>query len=325
MSSASATLQVRINKKTIEATDICSLELVDVNGKNLPPFSAGSHIDVHLQNGLIRQYSLCNDPAENHRYLIAVLRDPLTRGGSKALHELQMGDRVSISEPKNHFALIEANNEANHSLLLAGGIGVTPILSMAEQLKARGAEFEMHYCTRSKERTAFLERIRESPFASKVQFHFDDGDAAQRFNLKAQLSAPQLGTHLYVCGPKGFIDAVLATARGAGWPEDRLHYEFFSAELVKSDSDTDFQVKIASSGKVVVVPKNRTVAQALAEAGFELPTSCEQGVCGTCVTKILEGIPDHRDMYLSLGEQASNTQFMPCCSRAKTPLLVLDL
>jgi vanillate O-demethylase ferredoxin subunit len=183
----------------------------------------------------------------------------------------------------------------------------------------------MHYCTRSKSRTAFLDRIAGSRFASRVQFHFDDGDAAQRLDIAALVAQPQAGVHLYVCGPKGFMDAVLGAARAHGWPEAQLHYEFFSAEVAKSASDASFQVKLASSGRIVVVPADKTVVQALTEAGVEVVTSCEQGVCGTCLTRVLEGVPDHKDLYLTPEEQAANDQFTPCCSRSKTPLLVLDL
>ena len=322
MSSSAATLRVRVSKKTREATDVCSFELVDVEGRALPAFSAGSHIDVQLGDGLTRQYSLCNDPTESHRYLIAVLRDANTRGGSKAMHALEVGDMLTISAPKNHFQLAHA---AERSLLLAGGIGVTPILCMAERLAITGADFEMRYCTRSRDRTAFADRIETASFASKVHMHFDDGDATQKLQLVALVGTRQPGTHLYVCGPKGFMDAVLAAARAAGWPEDQLHFEFFSAAPVKSDSDGSFEVKLASSGRVVAVPKDKTIVQALADAGIEVQTSCEQGVCGTCLARVLEGEPDHRDMYLTPAEQARNDQCLPCCSRSKTPMLVLDL
>ena len=316
-------LRVRVAHKWTEAQDICAFELVNADGSALPAFSAGSHIDVHLPNGLTRQYSLCNDPTEMHRYQLGVLRDAASRGGSHAMHELvQAGDVLAISGPKNHFPLA---HEAGRSLLLAGGIGVTPILCMAERLAITGAAFEMHYCTRSAARTAFRERIAASPFAQQVQFHFDDGDAAQKFDIAALLATPEPGTHLYVCGPKGFMDAVLGTARARGWPEAQIHYEFFTADPVQHDSDASFEVQLASSGRIVVVPKDKTVVQALAEAGVEVATSCEQGVCGTCLTRVLEGVPDHKDLYLTPEEQAANDQFTPCCSRAKTARLVLDL
>jgi vanillate monooxygenase ferredoxin subunit len=322
MSNASA-LSVRVANKATQAQDIMTFELVDVNGAALPAFAAGSHVDVHLPGGITRQYSLCNNPQETHRYLIAVLFDAASRGGSRAMHEqVAVGQLLQISVPKNHFTLA---HEAGRSLLLAGGIGVTPILCMAERLAGIGAEFEMHYCTRSVERTAFKDRIAGSGFASKVKFHFDDGDAAQKLDMNRLLAEPQDDLHLYVCGPKGFMDAVLKTARTAGWPESQLHFEFFGAEVAKSDSDAGFDVKLASSGRIVRVAKDKTVVKALADAGVEILTSCEQGVCGTCLTRVLEGVPDHKDSYLTLEEQAANDQFLPCCSRAKTASLVLDL
>ena len=325
MSAATSSLRVRVARKAQEAADICSLELTSVDGAALPPFSAGSHVDVHLPGGVVRQYSLCNDPAETHRYLIAVLRDPASRGGSAAVHDaVQEGDELQISAPKNHFALA---HEARHSLLLAGGIGVTPILCMAERLAVMGAAFDMHYAARSRERTAFVDRIQGSAFAERVQFHFDDGPEAQRLDLAALLAQPQPGTHLYVCGPKGFMDAVLSTARAAGWGEQQLHWEFFSAgaDTAPRTGDEAFEVQLASSGRVITVAPDRTVTQALAEAGVEVLVSCEQGVCGTCLTRVLQGTPDHRDMYLTPEEQAANDQFTPCCSRAKSARLVLDL
>ena len=316
-------LSVRVARKSIEAEDICSLELVSTDGSPLPAFAAGSHVDVQLPGGPTRQYSLCNDPAETHRYLIAVLRDPRSRGGSAAVHErVKVGDTLVISAPKNHFALA---HDASSHLLLAGGIGVTPLLCMAERLAHAGADFEMHYCTRSPARTAFRQRIAVAPFASRVAFHFDDGEAAQKLDIAALLAAPRAGRHLYVCGPKGFMDAVLGSARAQGWPQAQIHYEFFGADAAPAAGDGGFEVMLASSGRVIKVAPDRSVVQALAEAGVSVATSCEQGVCGTCLTRVIEGEPDHRDLYLTPQEQAANDQFLPCCSRAKSARLVLDL
>lgn len=318
-------LSVRVARKVPEALDICSFELVAADGGTLPAFEAGAHLDVQLGGNLSRQYSLCNAPGETQRYQIAVLRDPASRGGSAAMHDaVQEGQLLQVSAPKNHFALAHGPDVKRH-LLLAGGIGVTPLLAMAEQLSAKGADFSMHYCTRSSERTAFAKRIAASPFASCVHHHFDDGASAQKLDLAALLAAPEAGVHLYVCGPRGFMDAVLSTARAQGWPEGQLHYEFFSAEVVHADSDASFEVKIASTGKVIRVAKELSVTQALAAAGFDILTSCEQGVCGTCLTKVLDGIPDHKDSYLTPEERTANDQFLPCCSRSKSAMLVLDL
>ena len=320
---SAAGFSVRVARKTVEAEGICSFELVRTDGQPLPAFAAGSHVDVEIPGGTTRQYSLCNDPAETHRYQIAVLRDAGSRGGSVAMHDrVNEGDVLSISAPKNHFALA---HEAGSHLLLAGGIGVTPLLCMAERLSRVGADFEMHYCTRSKSRTAFVDRIAASAFAARVAFHFDDGAAEQRFELDRVLSRPEPGRHLYVCGPKGFMDAVLATARDKGWPEAQIHYEFFGAEVAARAGDGSFEIQLASSGRVIPVAAERTVVQALAEAGVSVATSCEQGVCGTCLTRVIEGVPDHRDMYLTPEEQAAGDQFLPCCSRSKSARLVLDL
>ncbi|ALX16965.1 Vanillate O-demethylase oxidoreductase [Burkholderia cepacia JBK9] len=316
-------LTVRVAAKQDEAADICSFELVHADGLPLPPFSAGSHIDVIVPGGPTRQYSLCNAPDETHRYRIAVLRDPKSRGGSAGMHDcVNAGDTLVISAPRNHFALA---HDATLSLLLAGGIGVTPMLCMAERLARIDAPFEMHYCTRSRSRTAFLDHIARATYASRVQVHFDDEGENQRFDIAARLAAPAPGTHLYVCGPMGFMDAVLTTARASGWPEAQLHYEFFAADARQTDRDGRFEVEIASSGRVIVVEKNESVVRALAKAGIAIETSCEQGVCGTCATRVLAGEPEHFDLCLTPDERAANDQFLPCCSRSKSARLVLDL
>lgn len=318
-----STFTVLVAHKKQEATDICSLELVDPQGRALPAFSAGAHVDVHLPSGLVRQYSLCNTSDDSHRYLLAVLRDPVSRGGSESVHaHIRQGDTLRISAPKNHFALAAGGS---HSLLLAGGIGVTPILCMAERLAVIGASFEMHYCTRSQERTAFYERIKQSAYAERVHFHFDAGDPTQKLALQALLSDAPPHTHLYVCGPAGFMDAVLSGARAQGWPEEQLHYEFFAGAVTSSAEDRSFQVTLASSGRVITIPAETSVVAALLQAGIEIPVSCEQGVCGTCLTRVLQGQPEHKDMYLTPEEQARNDQFLPCCSRARSSMLVLDL
>ena len=313
---------VRIARKTAEAVDICSFELVDPDGNALPAFAAGSHVDVHLPDGLVRQYSLANDPRDTHHYLIAVLLDAHSRGGSIAMHALQIGATISISDPKNHFAL--AHN-VRHSVLIAGGIGITPILCMAERLAHVGASFDLHYCTRSAERTAFADRIRGSSFARNAHLHHDDGPAGQEFDAAKAIGAPQEDVHLYVCGPTGFMDAVLGTARGLGWPDNRLHREYFAGGVATSVDDGAFEVQLASSGAVIRVAPDQSVVAALAAAGVSVAVSCEQGVCGTCLTRVIEGTPDHRDMYLTSDEQARCDQFTPCCSRSKSPRLVLDL
>lgn len=270
MTTIPQTLRVRVARKQDEALEIALFELVSADGTPLPPFSAGSHVDVLLEGGLMRQYSLCNDPAEADCYQIAVLKDPNGRGGSRAMHEtVHVGDVISVSAPKNHFQLAHG---AKASILLAGGIGITPLLCMAERLASIEQPFILHYCTRSPERTAFRRRIEQSRFASRVLFHFDDGPQAQKLDIQALLTRPQPSVHVYTCGPKGFMDAVLSTARNSGWAEDQLHYEFFSAEPVKLATDGSFDVKLARSGRVIRVAHDQTVIAALAAEGVQVPT-----------------------------------------------------
>jgi vanillate O-demethylase ferredoxin subunit len=315
-------LTVRVVRKSAETDDIYCYELAAADGSGLPPFSAGSHIDVHIKPGVTRQYSLCNDPSELHRYIIGVLRDPKSRGGSVAMHdEINEGDLLTISEPKNHFALVPAP----HSLLFAGGIGVTPILCMAERLAAIDASFSMQYCARSPAHMAFRQRIDEAGFAERVSLHFDSGPDEQKLQLSALLAASDSGTHLYVCGPAGFIDFVVNGAKAAGWDNAQIHFEYFGAQAHDTSQDGSFDIQIASSGKVLHVPAGKPVTTVLTEHGIDIPISCEQGVCGTCITRILGGTPEHRDQYFTTDEQALNDQFTPCCSRSKTACLVLDL
>lgn len=321
--SGAHTLSVRVASRRHEAQGICSFELVDMAGGVLPAFSAGAHIDVHLPNGMVRPYSLFNSPRERGRYMICVLNEPASRGGSRAMHQqVAEGELLRIGAPRNLFELVP---EAPHSVLVAGGIGITPILSMAEQLWSNGASFELHYAVRSRERAALLARIEASPFAARMQLHCDDGPPAQRLDIDGLLCAAPAGTHLYFCGPAGFMQAMRDAAGRQGWPAQRVHSESFSGVVASRDADEAFEVVLANSGRAIEVQRDCSVTQALAEAGVDLPTSCEQGVCGTCLVRVLEGTPDHRDLYLTPAEQARNDQFTPCCSRALTPRLVLDL
>jgi vanillate O-demethylase ferredoxin subunit len=328
-----ATIEVLVAEKREEAQGICTFELVAKDGAALPAFSAGAHIDVHIADGLVRQYSLCNqadgkgDAGGYRHYLIGVLRDPKSRGGSAALHShIAQGDILRISPPRNHFPLVHGDR----FLLFAGGIGVTPILCMAERLAQAGKPFEMHYSARSAERMAFRQRILDAPFASLIKLYVDEDPAGARLDL-ADVIAPwsgsldQLGTHIYVCGPGGYIDFLVSHAKAQGWPASNMHLEHFGSVAQGHQGDRAFRLKLASSGRIIEVAADVTVAAALLEQGVDIPLSCEQGVCGVCITGVLEGIPEHRDVCLSEAEQAANDRFTPCCSRAKTPVLVLDL
>nr|WP_314526363.1 PDR/VanB family oxidoreductase [uncultured Pseudomonas sp.] len=316
-------LEVSVTRKVLEAEGICSFELCAVDGSPLPPFQAGAHIDVHLADGLTRQYSLCNDSRERHRYVISVLKDPASRGGSSAIHQqVEPGQILAIGAPRNHFPLTPA---AKRHLLFGGGIGITPMLAMAHELHHQGADFELHYSFRSRKRAAFIQLLGQAPFASRVHLHDDSGPQAQKLDAATLLAAPAAGSHIYVCGPLGFMSFILDTAQAARWPADQVHREFFAAAAVDQSADTPFEVQLASSGQVFHIPADRTVFEVLDAAGIDIETSCEQGVCGTCVTRLLDGIADHRDQFLTAAEQAANDRFTPCCSRAKTPRLVLDL
>jgi vanillate monooxygenase ferredoxin subunit len=315
-------LRLLVTERAQEGEGICSFVLEPVSGGELPPFTAGAHIDVQVHPGIVRQYSLCGDPAERRRWRIAVLREPASRGGSSGMHdEVHPGTTLRVSQPHNHFPCLAAS----HSMLLAGGIGVTPVLAMAKTLRREGRSFELHYCSRSAARTAFRSEI-ASAFGANAHFHFDDGDAAQKFDAQAVLSGAHPQTHLYVCGPAGFIDHVLVTARRLGWPEDRLHREYFAAPVAAAQtSDAAFEVRLARSGISLNVPSNKSVLEVLLDAGIEIPFSCESGVCGTCATRVLEGTPEHRDAYFTDAERAKGDRFTPCCSRSKTSTLVIDL
>jgi len=317
-------MKVKVTRKFAVALDICAFELSAANGAALPAFSAGAHIDVHPRQDLVRQYSLCNPQDATGRYLIGVLREPTSRGGSVAMHALQEGDEIEIGAPKNHFPLVE---DARHSILIAGGIGITPILSMAERLAQDGASFELHYSTRAPERTAFRERLEAPHLKQQLHLYHDTAPPEQRLDLAGVLAKPQADTHLYVCGPGGLIDAVLDSARRNDWSEAKLHREYFAAApaVANNTDDRAFQVKLASSGQLIDVPPGQNVVAMLSAAGIDIATSCGEGVCGTCLTRVLEGEPEHRDCYLTDEERAANDQFLPCCSRSKTAVLVLDL
>ncbi|CCB66656.1 PDR/VanB family oxidoreductase [Hyphomicrobium sp. MC1] len=317
-----ATLTVKVKSKKNEAMNIASFELTSLDGSDLPPFTAGAHIDVHLAPGLVRQYSLCNSPSERHRYVIGVLRAPNSRGGSEFLHDIiRNGSRLSISMPRNNFPLAPT---AKGSILFAGGIGITPILCMAEHLSNEGSPFELHYSARTPDRLAFSADILASPYADRTIFHFDDAAPEQALNPSEILRMPDAETHIYVCGPSGFIDHIVHAALTSGWPNDQIHFEHFAARGSHANA-TSFTVTLARSGTIIMVGENETVVQALSRNGVEIPVACEQGLCGTCMTGILGGVPDHRDHLLTATERASNACFLPCCSRALSANLILDL
>ncbi|MFC0267217.1 PDR/VanB family oxidoreductase [Kushneria aurantia] len=314
------TLTLRVDRRDVHTNEIAVIDLVAADGSDLPPFEAGAHIDVHLGEGLIRQYSLSNAPSERHRYRLGVLLDPGSRGGSRAVHaDLHEGVEVSASEPRNLFPL---DDSAAHTLLAGGGIGITPMIAMAYALKAAGRSFELHYCCRSRDKAAFIEEL-EAEFGEALSLHVDDGGADQRLDIETVLASRPTNTHLYVCGPTGFMEWVMGAARTAEWPKDQLHSEYFSAEV--DTSGAAFEVEASISGVTVQVEEGVSIANALKAAGVKVDVSCEEGVCGTCICEVLEGVPDHRDQFLSDEEKADNDQIALCCSRAKSARLVIEI
>lgn len=317
-----ATFTVSVNAIRRETPEILSFELVSADASRLPAFSAGSHIDIHVCPGVIRQYSLCNGPADVDRYLIAVKREANSRGGSAALHEkVRQGDLLRISSPRNNFPLV---NTASRHLLLAGGIGVTPLLSMALHLAESGARFQLQYFTRSVESTAFYDFL-SAELKGNVVFNYGLEPQELGSFLGRLLQARHDGDHLYLCGPRPFMELVRTTA-AVTWPSESVHLEYFAADPTSfAGRATAFSVHLARSGHTYTVPEGKTIVQVLAENGVEIETGCEEGVCGSCLTSVAGGVPDHRDIYLSEDEKRTGDKIVPCVSRSRTPVLVLDL
>ncbi|GHS81872.1 vanillate monooxygenase oxidoreductase subunit [Pseudomonas sp. PAGU 2196] len=314
-------LTLKVHKRDLQGEDVVVLDLVEPQGRALPAFSAGAHVDVHLGAGLVRQYSLCSDPADLTRYRVGVLRDPRSRGGSAAVHALlQEGREVTIGQPRNLFPLAEA---ASGSLLFGGGIGITPMIAMAHQLHAQAQPFELHYCARSRKRSAFVQELEHAGFAACVHTHFDDETASGKLDLASVLGQAPAGVHVYVCGPSGFMDWVIGHAQAAGFAPDHIHSEYFQAAV--ETHGAAFDVVARRSGKTVRVSEGHSIARALAAAGVNIQVACEQGMCGTCLCTVLEGRPDHRDVYLTDEEKQANEQILTCCSRALSDTLVLDI
>ncbi|MDZ5602489.1 PDR/VanB family oxidoreductase [Pseudomonas sp. RP23018S] len=316
-----ALLDVVVRTCEVQGGEVLVLELAAAHGQALPRFAAGAHVDLHVAPGVVRQYSLCGDPARANVYRLGVLKDAQSRGGSSAVHaQLQQGATTRISAPRNLFPLV---TDAQRSLLIGGGIGITPLIAMAHALYAQGQAFELHYRGRSRSRCAFVEELLAAPFAGHVFTHFSDEGAEQQLNLAQVLGPPAAGTHLYTCGPAGFMDWVIEGARQQGYDAAHIHYEYFQAEV--DNSGQGFEVQAVRSGKTVQVLPGQSLLHALRAEGIAVEVSCEQGVCGTCLCDVIEGEPEHRDHYLTDEEKQSNEQIVVCCSRARSARLVLDI
>lgn len=313
---ATLALAARLTAIRYAAEGIHLYEFSPVDGGSFPAFAAGAHIDLHLPNGLVRQYSLCNPQQERHRYVVGIKRDPASRGGSSYVHDqLKVGATLQVSAPRNHFALHE---EASHTVLIAGGIGVTPVACMVARLRALRASFELHYSVRRREEAAFLDALA----GPELHLHVDAENGNEPLPLADILARAPLQAHLYCCGPAPMLDAFEAAC--AGRPADHVHLERFAATAPLA-AEGGFTVQLARAGRSVFVARGCTILDTLRQQGIAVQASCEQGVCGSCETRVLSGRPDHRDSLLSDDEKAANQVMMVCCSGSKDPVLVLDV
>lgn len=308
--------QVRLHAIILEAEEVLSFELRPRPGDTLPDFTAGAHVDLHLPGGLVRQYSL-TEVGDGRRYVLGVARDRASRGGSRWLHDqARVGHTLTISAPRNSFPLVE---DAAFSVFVAGGIGITPILAMIRRLAALGRPWRLHYAVRTRTAAAFLEPL--NALGGDLRLHVDD-ESGGLLDVAAVVRAAPTEAHLYACGPAPMIAAFEAAA--AGRPDDHLHVEHFGPVLAPAGGE-GFEVELARSGKLLRVGPAETILEVVLAAGVNAPSSCRNGVCGSCETRVLAGTPEHRDMILSPAERASGETMMICCSRASTPRLRLDL
>jgi vanillate O-demethylase ferredoxin subunit len=309
-------MQARIRAVRWEAEDILSFRLEPLAGEQFPAFTAGAHVDVSLQPGLARSYSLLNDPADRDAYEVGVQLDPASRGGSSHIHRAwRAGQVVEVSAPRNNFPLKE---DAGRTVLIAGGIGITPMLSMIARLERLGRSWELHYGARSRSRAAFLDRLEAK---DNVRVTIDDEPDTPRLNLRELIGSAPAGAHLYCCGPAGMLEAFRTQGAALG---DRLHFEYFSADT-EIASEGGFRLQLQRSGKVLEVNPGETMLDALLNAGVDVGFACSEGICGTCRVPVLDGVPDHRDHFLTQEEKNSNCAVMVCCSGARTSSLTLDI
>ncbi|MGF6569142.1 ferredoxin-NADP reductase [Paraburkholderia sp. GAS333] len=314
------TLRMRVARIDALTPTIRRLLLVAADGAPLPAFSAGAHIGLHVPiDGRTqrRAYSLVNAPAHTDHYEIAVQLEATSSGGSRWVHELEPGAELEIGVPRNDFPLDPATQDA---LLIAGGIGITPILAMARALDAAGTAYALHYAAREAATMAYRDDVLAMPAAT---CWLDGGDPRNGMPLATTIGAPQAGRHLYVCGPRPLIDAVLAQADTLGWPAAQVHSELFTANQ-DSTGDTAFEVVLKASNLSLNVAAGKTVLDAMIDAGLDPLFDCRRGDCGVCTTQVIDGTPDHRDICLS-EQDRERGDFCPCVSRATSSRLVLDL
>ncbi len=314
-------IDARLTKIEDVARDTKLYTFQRVEGGPLPAYKPGAHIDLHLPNGLVRQFSLVVPNSDPASYVVGVKRDAASRGGSRyIIDEMRVGDQIKISTPRNNFPLIE---NADHVVLVAGGIGITPIWCMTQQLIALKRPWTLYYSCRSREDMAFLEALKMLD-AQSVHLHFDDEADGKFLDLAAALAAAPENAHLYCCGPNPMLKAFEAAA--ASRPRGNVHVEYFTPKDDGAAAATGgFWVELARSGEEYFIPEGKKVLEVLFDAGVDVDYSCELGICGACETGVISGIPEHHDSVLSEEEQATNEKVMICCCGCKTERLVLDM
>jgi ferredoxin-NADP reductase len=314
---ATETIEVVLTAIRMAARDTNLYTFERADHGPLPGAQPGAHIGVILPNGVERQYSLVNFGPELSEYVVGVKLDPNSRGGSVFMHNhLRVGTTVTIQAPRNNFPLAE---NAEHTVLLAGGIGITPIYCMIQRLAALGRSWELYYSSRSRVDAAFRKELEKYP---QVHFHFDDENEGRVLALPTIIPNLPKNAHLYCCGPSPMLAAFEAAT--AGWPAGQIHVEYFTPKFAAAQ-EGGYIVELARSKKELTVPEGKSILQVVREAGIDVPYSCEEGICGACETRVISGIPDHRDSILTESERKQNATMMICCSGSKSPRLVLDL
>ncbi|WP_423140852.1 PDR/VanB family oxidoreductase [Parablastomonas sp. CN1-191] len=307
-----------------QADGISSWEFRRADGGPLPPFTAGAHIDVQLANGMSRSYSLCNAQEDRDRYVVAINRDPNSRGGSTLIHDtVKPGDRITLSAPRNHFPLVE---DAGHVVLIAGGIGITPMYCMIQRLQRLQRSWELWYSCRQRSMCAFRERLEalEASKPGRVHFNFDQEPGGRMLDLKQVIAGTLGDAHFYCCGPNPMLQAFETAATELGRPRDHVHVEYFAAKE-EAALEGGYSVVCVQSGIELRIEHGQSILDALIKADIDIAYSCSEGICGTCECKVLEGVPDHRDSVLTPDEQAANDRIMVCCSGSQSARLVLDI
>ena len=321
MSSVLATKKLRVQAIRWQAQGICSYELVDPDGHALEHYEAGAHVDLYLPGGIVRSYSLAGDPSDTSHWLLGVLLEAKSLGGSSAMHHtVRVGDLLEVGMPRNAFPIA---NGASHSVLIAGGIGITPLKSMAHALQAAGASFELHYCARGPSHVAFKQELQALVAQDHLHFHFDGGEPDKGLDIAGLLKVAAPNTHVYYCGPAGFMRACAEAS--SHWPKETVHCEHFKApETQPLDlPDGAFEVILVKSGETIQVSPDQTIVRAIELTGRRVPTSCLSGLCGACKVEYVAGEVDHRD-YILNDEERTHCMTV-CVSRAKSKTLSLNL